>query len=71
MSLFLFFALFVLVLVIYLIFFKMMYLSYEKLQSQHDADQARHLLVHSGGAVPPHLRQHRERRRMNRTSGTT
>lgn len=37
MSLFLFFALFVLVLVIYLIFFKMMYLSYEKLQSQHDA----------------------------------
>lgn len=44
MSLFLFFALFVLVLVIYLIFFKMMYLSYEKLQSQHDADQARHLL---------------------------
>jgi two-component system sensor histidine kinase AgrC len=44
MSLFLFFALFVLVLVIYLIFFKMMYLSYEKLHSQHDADQARHLL---------------------------
>ena len=44
MSLFLFFTLFVLVLVIYLIFFKMMYLSYEKLQSQHDADQVRHLL---------------------------
>lgn len=44
MSLFLFFALFVLMLVIYLIFFKMMYLSYEKLHSQHDADQARHLL---------------------------
>ena len=44
MSLFLFFALFVLVLVIYLIFFKMMYLSYEKLHSRHDADQARHLL---------------------------
>ncbi len=44
MSLFLFFTLFILVLVIYLIFFKMMYLSYEKLHSQHDADQARHLL---------------------------
>ncbi len=44
MSMFLFFALFILVLVIYLIFFKMMYLSYEKLHSQHDADQSRHLL---------------------------
>ncbi len=44
MSLFLFFALFVLVLVIYLIFFKMVYLSYEKFRSQHDADQTRHLL---------------------------
>lgn len=44
MSLFLFFSLFILVLVIYLIFFKMIYLSYEKLRSQHDADQARHLV---------------------------
>lgn len=44
MSLFLFFSLFILVLVIYLIFFKMMLLSYEKLRSQHAADQARHLL---------------------------
>lgn len=44
MSLFLFFALFILVLVIYLIFFKMMYLSYEKIHSQHDVYQARHLL---------------------------
>ncbi|MBS5144220.1 MAG: GHKL domain-containing protein [Butyricicoccus pullicaecorum] len=44
MSLFLFFTLLVLVLVIYLIFFKMVYLSYEKLRSQHDASQVRHLL---------------------------
>lgn len=44
MSLFLFFALFVLVFVIYLAFFKMMYLSYEKLHSQQEASQARHLL---------------------------
>jgi two-component system sensor histidine kinase AgrC len=43
MSLFLFFTLFILVLVIYLIFFKMMYLSYEKLRSQNEAAQARHL----------------------------
>ena len=55
MSLFLFFTLFVLVLVIYLIFFKMMYLSYEKLQSQHDADQVRHLLsVHIFDILTPY-----------------
>lgn len=45
MSLFLFFSLFILVLVIYLIFFKMMGLSYEKLRSQHESDQAHHLLT--------------------------
>ncbi|MBS5150499.1 MAG: sensor histidine kinase [Butyricicoccus pullicaecorum] len=44
MSLFLYFALFALVLTIYLIFFKMIYLSYEKLRSQHDTSQTRHLL---------------------------
>lgn len=44
MSLFLFFGLFVLVIVIYFISFKMMYLSYEKLRSQHEASQTRHLL---------------------------
>ena len=44
MSLFLFFALFVLLLVIYLIFFKMIHLSYEKLQSHYDAVQTQHLL---------------------------
>jgi len=45
MSLFLFFALFILVLVIYLIFFKMMYLSYDKLRSQNAESQAQHLLA--------------------------
>ena len=70
MSLFLFFALFILVLVIYLIFFKMMYLSYEKIHSQHDVYQARHLLSIQEEQYR-HCASIESSRRMNHTSGTT